>query len=164
LRARDGGVSIDALKEVLPVWKFLVKARSGGVLDLGELEYIARQHVGSTEGSLAIPRVIAEVMTKCCPKCRGEITIVYKNGQKQQLSDPTATIGFAIARLDDDDDESRSRWFASTRLSLPSSYNYSSDPTTVILGLKPNAALPQDPEDDHDEPGGERNKRREHAV
>lgn len=147
LQARDGGVPIEALKELLPVWKFLIRARGSKQLDLAELEYVARQHVTSVEGSLAVPRLVTDVMAgHICEACRGEVTIVYKDGAQRPMSDPQATIGFAIARVVEDEGSTPNpRWYASTRLSLASPKNHSSDPTTVVLGLKPNAALPRDP-------------------
>jgi DNA-binding transcriptional MerR regulator len=151
LQARDEGVSIESLRELLPLWKFLIRARSANVLDLAELEYIARQHVTSVEGSIAVPRVVSDVMMRrCCPSCRGDITIVYKDGKKKPMSDSTATLGFAIARTpaEESDAGAKPQWFASTRLSLATPLNYSTDPTTVIVGLKPNAALPPDPAQD----------------
>ncbi|AXI78600.1 MerR family transcriptional regulator [Peterkaempfera bronchialis] len=153
LRARDGGVPIEALRELLPVWKFLVRARSHRELDLAELEYVARQHVSSTEGALYVARLVIDVMSCCCSKCRNDIVIVKKNGDKILMGDATSTVGFAVARTIEDADAGLvPRWFASTRVSLASTDRPSSDPTTVILGLKPNVALPPDPEDDQPEP------------
>ena len=153
LQARDGGVPIEALKELLPVWKFLIRSRKDHALDLGELEYIARQHVTSVEASVAVPRLVSDVMTMhVWDRCRGDITIVFKDGGKKQMSDPMVTVGFAIVRPPEDDDPApEPRWFASTRLSLATAYGFSSDPTTIILGVKPNATLPADPQSgDHD--------------
>ncbi|MFD0278540.1 hypothetical protein ACFVHB_32160 [Kitasatospora sp. NPDC127111] len=147
LRARDGGAPIEALKELLPVWKFLVRARIARELALSELEYVARQHVTSLEGSLAVARVVTDVMACYCPKCQGDMVIVAKNGDRMRMGDPKSTVGFAVARmLDDEDTGPNPRWYASTRVSLAATYGYSSDPTTVILGLKPNDALPPDPD------------------
>jgi DNA-binding transcriptional MerR regulator len=152
LRARDGGVPIEALKELLPVWKFLVRARTRRELDLGELEYVARQHVSSTEGALGVARLVIDVMSCYCSKCRSDIVIVTKSGAKMLMGDPTSTVGFAVARTFDDEEAGPTpRWFASTRVSLASTDRPSSDPTTVILGLKPNEALPPDPEDERSE-------------
>lgn len=147
LQAREGGVPIEALKELLPIWKHLVTARRQKRLDLGELEYIARQHVTSLEGSIALPRVVTDVMTgHICPHCQDEITIVYKDGRVQKINEPGATIGFAIARnVTDEDEEVKAHWFAATRLVLATPRNYSSDPTAIILGIPNNVALPPDP-------------------
>lgn len=155
---RDAGVSLDALKELLPVWKYLMRVQKDGVLDVAELEYLARQHVTSVEGSIGVPRVVSWVMSEsCCPSCQKKIEIVYKNGDRKALSDAEATIGFAIARTptEDDDDagDSAPRWFASTRLTLGQRHDHSTDPTTVILGVPLNATLPKD-ETSGDQPHG----------
>lgn len=153
LRARDGGVPIEALKELLPVWKFLVRARSHRVLDLGELEYVARQHVSSTEALVNVARLVIDVMSGYCSKCRSDITIVKKDGAKMLMGDPTSTVGFAIARhFDDGESEPTPRWFATSRVSLAHPDHPASDPTTVIIGLKPNEALPPDREEQEVEP------------
>ena len=62
LRAKEGGLSVEAIRELLPVWKFLIRARNDRRIDLNELEYIARQHVQTIEGSYAIPPVVANVL------------------------------------------------------------------------------------------------------
>lgn len=146
LRARDGGVPIEALKELLPVWKYLVRARSSCQLNLAELEYVARQHVTSLEGSIAVPQVVGDVLRlHVCTACQGDIRIVYKDGAERYLTDPQATVGFAIARVVGEEDEDPApRWYAGTRISLAPPTSQSTDPTTVILGLKPNAPLPAD--------------------
>jgi DNA-binding transcriptional MerR regulator len=149
LRARDVGASIEALKELLPVWKFLIRARSSGELILGELEYVARQHVTSVEGSLGVVRVVADVMGHRCPRCQKDMVIVLKNGERRPMNSPETTVGFAIARsFEDEDGASTPDWFAATRVSLAFTDSHSSDPTTVILGVKPNEALPPDPDAD----------------
>lgn len=165
LQARDAGVSIEALKELLPVWKFLVRAQRDEVLDIGELEQVARQHVTSYEASLGVPRVVSYVLMRAsCPTCRGKIRVVYKDGTERSLNDADATIGFAIARTLTDDAEDTSdtatgtpQWWASARITLSIPNNYSTDPTTIILGVKPNEALPPDPSDHpgHDQPSTE---------
>ncbi|MDJ0420769.1 helix-turn-helix domain-containing protein [Rhodococcus opacus] len=152
LQARDAGVSIEALKELLPVWKFLIRAQRDELLDIGGLESVARQHVTSYEASLGVPRVVSYVLMRaCCPTCRGKIRVVYKDGTERSLNDADATIGFAIARTptDDADDAAAGtpQWWASARIALSIPSNHSTDPTTVILGVKPNEALPPDPSD-----------------
>lgn len=165
LQARDAGTSIEALKELLPVWKFLMRAQQDCVLDIGELEYVARQHVTLYEASLDVPRVVSYVlMRSCCSTCREKIRVVYKDGSKRSLNHADATIGFAIARTladdteDTEDDAAQTpQWWASTRITLSIPSNYSTDPTTVILGVKPNEALPPDPNEHtgHDQSANE---------
>ncbi|MEU4159552.1 hypothetical protein [Actinoplanes sp. NPDC026670] len=150
LQSRDEGVPIEALRELLPVWKFLVRAASAHTLDLGELEYVARQHVTSTEGSIATPRLVANVFHLCrlCASCGDEMMVVHKDGTRKRLNDSGTTIGFAIARTvpsEGSEEGAQSQWIASTRITLAAPRNHSTDPTTVILGLKPNMPLPPDP-------------------
>ncbi len=155
LRAREGGLTVDAIRELLPVWKFLTRARRDKRLDLGELEYIARQHVRTTEGSMAMPVLVSHVLTTC-PDCLGcipaNVVVVMKDGTEQNLEDTSTTLGFAIARqveigpTDDKPVESRSVWLARTRITLATGANKDlrEDPTTVILGVGPNDPLPDD--------------------
>ena len=150
LQMRDEGVSIESLRELLPVWKFLISARSENVFDLGEFEYVARQHVSSMEAMIAVPRVVTHVMVRrCCATCRENIGLVDKAGRRTTLSDPSATVGFAIARLLQTDDASEPQpvWFRSTRITLAAIDSPSTDPTTVILGRKLGESLPADPID-----------------
>lgn len=147
LQTIEEGASIEALRELLPVWKYLVRARSEKSLDLGALEYVARQYVTSPEAVIGVPRVVNRVMVSCCPNCQNKIMIVYKDGQQKALTDPTVTIGFSLVRVrqDDDNQEPTPEWFTSTRITLGGVASPNTDPTTVILGRKPNESLPPDP-------------------
>ena len=152
-RARDRGLSVDVIKELLPVWKFLVEARHASLLELGGLEYVARQFVRSREGAMAIPSVLAEVL-HTCDHCYGHkdalnIAVVMKDGSKRRLDDPSTTLGFAIGQLVDVTDDTgevvgkEARWTAHTRITLAQTEDPTSDVSTVILGLRPNEPLPQ---------------------
>lgn len=149
LSAKDGGLSVGTIRELLPVWKYLIRARNSMRLDLGELEYIARQQVTTIEGSYAIPAVVADVM-HICDKCKKECVLVLKDGTEQVLSDASTTLGFAIARrADEESGETKPRWVARTRITLANISTTGADPTVVILGLRPNEAIPPDsPESD----------------
>jgi DNA-binding transcriptional MerR regulator len=154
VRSRDHGLPVDVIRELIPVWKLLVEARGAGVLQLGELEYIARQRVHSREGSMAVPAVVAEVL-HTCDDCYGhrnslvDMVVIMKDGTKQKLGDKSTTLGFAIGRLTDvTDDEGivvgqEPRWSAHTRVTLADTEDPATDPTTVILGLRPNEPVPQ---------------------
>lgn len=153
LRAREGGLTVDAIRELLPVWKLLTRARRDKRLDLGELEYVARQHVRTTEGSMAMPALVSDVLTTC-PNCLGcapaTIVAVMKDGKEKNLEDINTTLGFAIARQvevetgGDEATQVRSVWLARTRITLATGVDKDlrTDPTTVILGVRPNEALP----------------------
>ncbi|MGW4844875.1 MerR family transcriptional regulator [Nocardia brasiliensis] len=143
LRFRRIGVSIEALRELLPVWKCLARARIEGQLDLYDLEIIARQHVESTEAAVNVPRLVIDTFGQL-PKV--DIEIVAKDRKSWRSTEP-GTIGFAIARRPKNEDgaEGELEWFAATRLTLEFPRNYSKDPTTIILGAKQNEKLPPDP-------------------
>jgi DNA-binding transcriptional MerR regulator len=146
LRTRDMGVPLDSIKELVPVWKYLIKSRRECRLDLGELEYVARQHVSATEACLAIPQVVRDVMLLgLCQECGSKIKIIDKDGAETFMQDRTATIGFAIARrLEDEEGSETVRWSAQTRITLAAaSTEPRDDPTTVILGVAPNERLPE---------------------
>ena len=71
-------------------------------LDIAEFEIVARQHVTRPEALLAVPMVVARVMAEaCCPNCSPEsepVMVIDKDREKRPITDPQATIGFAIAR------------------------------------------------------------------
>jgi len=143
LTSRDRGIPIEAIKELLPVWKFLVRSRREHRLDLGELEYVARQHVLSVEGAIAVPMLVADVLTDYCRGCRGDIRIVRKNGEERSIDDVETTVGFAFAtRVQSESGEESVRWMGQTRLTLAYVEDFHEDPTTVLLGIRPNEALP----------------------
>jgi DNA-binding transcriptional MerR regulator len=148
LRAKEGGLSVEAIRELLPVWKYLIRARNERRIDLNELEYIARQHVRTIEGSYAIPPVVADVLVRSiCTECSQGILLVLKNGEERSLCDPSTTVGFAIARRGDEESggETGPRWIARTRIALSDGLDgITHDPTTVILGLGPNENLPEE--------------------
>jgi DNA-binding transcriptional MerR regulator len=163
LRAKEGGLSVEAIRELLPVWKYLIRARKDGRIDLAELEYIARQHVVTLEGSYAMPAVISGVLHDVCPKCRGKIVLVLKDGTEKTLGDSSATVGFAIARRGDEEGDSEAKWIARSRLALGGDVgDAGKDPTTMILGLRPGEALPPDQQEsdvlDHGDSNGHKMK------
>src|SRR5690606_39206015 len=89
LWARDGGVPIEAIKELIPVWKLLIRARSAKVLDIGELEYVVREHVSTVEGLFAIPQVVTYVIRRhLCSKCLSNMKVIYKDGTARSMNDP----------------------------------------------------------------------------
>ena len=161
LYMRKVGASIEALRELLPLWKFLIKSRNANLLDIAELEYVARQHVAAPDALAAVPIVVSDIMVRrCCPTCRDKIVLVDKQGHHVPMNE-LATLGFAIAApLHDEDGEdnpSADRWIASTRITLATTGSPNTDPTTVRLGRKPTEPTPEDPgEEDHEAEVGDR--------
>lgn len=157
LMMRESGASIEALRELLPVWKFLVRSRGDHLLDIAELELVVRQHAESTEAQYAVPIVVTHVMHRtCCPNCHGrdEIMVVDKERVERRMIDPKTTIGFAIARPldsgsgDDTDDDERgagsNEWIGRARITLSGITSPNNDPTVVRMGRKANEVMPPD--------------------
>lgn len=144
LRCKAGGLPIEAIRELLPIWKYLTRARKEKRIDLGELEYIARQHVTMLEGSYALPLVVSDVLHDACKECRAKIVVVFKDGSERKLDDPSVTVGFAIAQRGDDvSDGTDAKWITRSRLALGGEgRDVAHDPTTLILGIRPGEALP----------------------
>jgi hypothetical protein len=155
LAMREAGASIDTLQELLPVWKFLMRASRSNRLDLGELEIVARQFAVSPAAQFAVPRVVSHVMRDaCCPNCRNKIIVVDRAGGEHRVTDPEATIGFAIARplepIEDDDhadgdtEGAVREWIAMARITLAGFVSPNEDPTVVRMGRKLNESMPPD--------------------
>lgn len=161
LRCKAGGLSVEAIRELLPVWKYLIRSLNEQRIDLAELEYIARQHVTTLEGSYAIPAVVSSVLGDVCPECRAKFVLVLKDGTERVLSEPSATVGFAIAQRGDEvSDDTDAKWVARTRLALGGGGgDTANDPTTVILGLRVGEALPPERPEPNPEDHGDADHR-----
>lgn len=162
LYMRRIGVSIESLRELLPVWKFLMRSLRGKHmrLDLAEFEFVAMQHISSSDAFCAVPATVSYVLGSLCDCCRRDITLVDRDGH-ESTADEYTSIGFAIAApLDGDGNGERSvdRWAARTRLSLAVPRPQSVDPTTVRLGRKVGEPWPAD------EPASHLNGRREERT
>jgi DNA-binding transcriptional MerR regulator len=152
LRFRETGVPIEAIKELLPVWKFLIRARNEKRLDLAEFEYVVRQQLESFDAILAVPTLLTDVIVTLCRDCRRDLVLVTKDRSEVPLTAPDTTIGFAAARRRTDESGSSSLdWWAYRRITLAGPPDdYAADPTTVILGVRPNEAPPRsEPEHQH---------------
>lgn len=152
LYMRRIGVSIDALRELLPVWKLLKRSIKRKSIDLSEVELVAGQHVSSSAALSAVPAAVSFVLNMVCPHCcRNEIKLIDRAGNESPLSEATS-IGFAIAApmdsedSDDLDHVAVNKWVARTRISLAWSLPSNADPTTVRLGRRTNEAWPADDE------------------
>ena len=101
--ARDHGASIDALRELLPVWKFLVRARTAHELDLGELEAVA----GRCQRAQALIVVRgsreehAEAATGPTPDAAAELVELAEPEAVGVLHDHDRGLGHVDAHLDD---------------------------------------------------------------
>jgi DNA-binding transcriptional MerR regulator len=129
--SRIRGLSLQAIRELLPVWRYLQRAVRAKEILLGELEYVSRQHVSAPEAVFAIPSMIREMLP--CPYCSGDelrdIKFLDKNGDV--LATQPVTIGFVMAQQDE---TGRAEPVAMMRIALPLS-DEADNPSTLILGV-----------------------------
>ena len=133
IRARDRGVSVDAIRELLPVWQHIVSACRHQHVDLAELQYIARERVRIPEANFEIPWLLDEAFRSFCPQCATDVTWVLKNGEQRTRGDEFK-VGFILAELDEA--QGVGRPVAWMQLVLPGlGMPDEDDPGTVILGI-----------------------------
>jgi DNA-binding transcriptional MerR regulator len=153
LRSREMGIPVEAIKELIPLWKYLMRSRNDGILDLAEFEYIARQKLSSFDAVLAVPELVTFVLfNRLCADCRKklDIKLLDKDGKSHPINDPETTIGFAaVKRVQDESATEKTDWFGYRRITLASPpTDYAADPTTVVLGVSPDEAVPPSPGQD----------------
>jgi DNA-binding transcriptional MerR regulator len=150
LRSREMGIPVEAIKELIPLWKYLTRCRNDGILDLAEFEYIARQKLSTFDSVLAIPELVTYVLFNgLCLDCRTklDIKLLAKDGKSHPINSAETTIGFAaVKRSQDDLGNEKSDWFGYRRITLASPpADYAEDPTTIVLGISPTEPLPPSP-------------------
>lgn len=148
LYMRRIGVSIDVLRELLPVWKFLKRSVKNRLVDLAELELVASQHVSSPGALSAFAAAVSVELNALCDCCRQKVKLIDRDGEESDFV-KTTSIGFAIAAPihgdEDDDRVPADKWVARTRISVAiSTKQPNEDPTTVRLGRKVNEPWPAD--------------------
>jgi DNA-binding transcriptional MerR regulator len=133
-RLRRQGISLEAIKELAPLWRHLKGQIKKGSIDLWEFERFARECVHLPDAALAVPFVLDSCLTcgYCLHPNDSEIKLVQKDGSiRLHNADEPATVGFIIADRDEDGKVYR---IASTARVLPSLVA-SHAPSTVILGI-----------------------------
>lgn len=134
LDARERGVPLDSITELIPIWKELMRARYGdGVVDLAQLELIARNQVESLEANQAIPWMVLTILHPGCEVCRTEIRVLDKNGVIIEGGVHSEHVTFLITQYDPEAGFARPMSY--TQLRLPGlGFDLHNDPRTVILG------------------------------
>ncbi len=146
---RSRGLSVKAVKELLPLWRYMKRAIRDHEISLPEFQYIARENVTMTEGWYAVPSVLQETLP--CMKCEKDewqtLTFRLKDGSElQAVGDQTVTIGFAMAKQDPE--TGKVHIASRMRLAVPrDDEGYNDD--SVILGIPNGVELPAH---DHHEP------------
>lgn len=131
LRARERDIAVDSIRELLPVWEFLVRSRNDGEVALSELEYVARERVSSSEANYAVPWLVRQVFG--CPRCAGEVEWILKDNKRVVHADGMS-VTFHLAALDEDNPcfATPVDWI---QLPLPGFAPDLSAPDAVILGV-----------------------------
>jgi DNA-binding transcriptional MerR regulator len=135
VRSREWGLSIEAIKEMIPLWRLLMQARRSGCIDLVEFEYVARSNVTLAEANRAVPLLISDLINSLCDDCRSKISWLLKDGTTFAASGTEPmTLSFILAELDPDSGDGRE--IAWTQLQLPGIGGPDvDDPTTIVLGI-----------------------------
>jgi hypothetical protein len=137
-RAREIGLEHKAIRELTPIWRFLIEAVAHRNIDLIEFERIARREATSSEAAFAIPWLLQVVLGRC-PRCGSgmceePIKITYRNGSTEILraGEKPPIISFLMAEPGDDDEPARV--VSSMRIVLPVPIELE-DHTRVLLGV-----------------------------
>jgi DNA-binding transcriptional MerR regulator len=133
VRAREMGTPVDAVRELVPLWEFLVRSRRVGEILLSELEYLAREWVVSSEANHAVPWLVKETVGNLCPRCAPNVAWVLKDGTRVAQSDGLF-VTFHLAEVDEHN-PSIARRIEWTQLTLPGFAPELDAPDAVILGV-----------------------------
>jgi DNA-binding transcriptional MerR regulator len=156
IQSREADLSLEAIRELLPLWKALQRGIREERLDLCELEIIARNTITKTEANFAVPMLVNRVMNGICHECRAKIVWTLKDGSSRtEADDDDLTLTFVVAALDEETKQGRQ--IAWTQLRLPGIVDPSGDePTTIILGIPNGIALCKDSHSPVDSPAAKR--------
>lgn len=144
VRSRERGLSIEAIKQLLTVWKLLVRSRREQVMDVAEIEYVARAQVSLPEANVHIPWMISDVVHRGCPNCSASLTWRLKNGETSDQSDGSRfVLSFILGEVDEQ--TGLGRQVAWTQMSFPGmDHPNVDDPSTILLGVPNNIRIDAD--------------------
>lgn len=141
INARAAELSIDAIRELLPLWRLLVRGRRDRRIDLAEVEIVARQHDMSLEANYRVPFLFNEVLSCICADCLSEIEWILKDGSTFHHTDGTPlTLSFILGKLNEDTGEGEVVAWAQMALPLAEMPNLDG-PTTIRLGVPMNVPI-----------------------
>jgi hypothetical protein len=132
---RRAGLSVDALRELLPIWKLIAKAHVQGFLHLTDLEDTARASITSLEAAYALPRIVAFLFAQYLPPRGNEVHVTTKDGETLSNYDPAVCINFAVVYPGRPVEHYSPTVIA--RLALAPVGDPRTDPATIVLGLQP---------------------------
>lgn len=129
------GASIEATKQLIPLWKLVARGAISGELNLAEIELVARQHIDLLDANHAVPFMMKEILSYPGRAQREQILWTLKNGDEvRQGREDDFKVSFILGAQDDD---GRAHVLAWTQLVLPGFEDPRSfdDPRTIILGI-----------------------------
>jgi DNA-binding transcriptional MerR regulator len=140
--SRKRGLSLDAIKELLPLWQSLVGGRTRGVVDLNEFELLARSTQLTTEANYAIPSLVSDVITCLCGECLQQINWVLKDHTTFHHTEAEPLkLSFLLGGLNEE--TGQPQLVAWTQLSFPGlGHPDPASPTSIVLGLPVGVQLP----------------------
>jgi DNA-binding transcriptional MerR regulator len=138
---RDRGVKVDVIRELLPMWRYLMAAQSTGVVELAAVEHHARRSGLSREANYLVPILVTYLTAGLCSDCRCDVDWHFKDGSVRNAASGPINLGFLIAELDPAGGEPQ--FIAWTQLTLPGIDTTPDleDPALIVLGLPVGIAL-----------------------
>jgi len=141
-RYRSRGLSVKAVKELLPLWRYMKRAVRGHEISLDEFQYIARENVTQTEAWYAVPSVLQETLPcRTCDKENWrELRFRMKGGDVLPAAgNDTVTLGFVMASQDDE--TGKVKIVSRTRIAIARDDEGHND-SSIILGIPNGLELP----------------------
>jgi DNA-binding transcriptional MerR regulator len=159
-QSRRRGLSIEAIKQLVPLWRFVRAGLKRREVDLGEFEALAQEVVSLEEAAFAVPSLFVACLP--CPvhdtngqEALLETKFVLKEGTrvKHSAKEPM-TLGFTIT----DAKDNRCR-LASTRIAIPLADEHESPSTVSLTVSLPHDDAPTDATDLSGRASGNQRKR-----
>jgi DNA-binding transcriptional MerR regulator len=135
ISARSAQVSMEGIKELLPLWRLLVRGRRDERIDLAEVELVARGHELSLEANYRVPYLFSEVFRCVCSECLMDIEWILKDGTTfHHTEDTPLTLTFVVGKVNED--TGAGEVVAWTQMALPNmGVPELGSPTTIMLGV-----------------------------
>lgn len=132
--ARNRGLAVESVRELLPVYRFLYQSARAQRLDLSELQLIARNHIRRPDAIFSLPWVVQWVLP--CPACDqegvSELNIVFKDGSEHCANEPQPlALGFLV-KSDDAEECKTVAWMRVDFTAVDAE-----DPSAIVLTLPP---------------------------
>lgn len=148
-RCRRRGLSVEAIYELAPLWRFMRRGLKKREIDFGEFEYLARQFVTRQEAAYAIPNVVMDCLP--CPVHETEqletIVFVMKDGTRVEgANDKVLALSFRLGEYDEE--TGTVTRIAQTCLSVPLGDAVRDEENAITLGIPNGIVWPSEEDED----------------